>query len=53
MAGEEVLRAEPGSGVSASPYLRCDVQADADARMEAAWQGEAGGRATARLTVRG
>lgn len=55
MAGEEVFRAELGSGISANPLLRFFVCAEASAEIEAEWEDEAGarGRLAAQLTVSG
>lgn len=55
MDGDEVFRAELGSGISANPYLEFFVRAEASALLQLEWQDESGerGSAEARIEVAG
>ena len=53
--GQEVFRAEMGSGIAANPYLQFHVRAAATGELEFEWVDDAGERGSERatLTVKG
>lgn len=49
--GEEIFRAEMGSGIAANPYLQFYTVAEASGEIAFEWMDDAGNRGTERATI--